>query len=501
MESEKTKEKASVGSTPGLFRQLACVLVISGTYLAGGTMIGWPAVLPLLYNDTSTEIEFTSYDTQWLVSIIQLPGLVTPLVAGFLMEKLGPCRLQSLCLLPTIGLWLLMAFLPTRTMLYIGRLGLGIANVMFTTVTVPLLAEISSPQIRGMLTSFSQTQFSTGLLVVYVMAKFLSWQLTTALCSAPLVFTFLFIFLVPESPYWLAKKNKDTEALQALSRLRGPDQDIKQELLRIKTGFLEQETSSLKDQFKKLKYSNNYKPIILILFVWCMSITGGQPVVFQYTVFLFKFAKVEVDPFTCTILVGLLRLLFSTISSLTVEFLGRRILYVGSGLVCGISLVLTACCLLFEVQPSWLIIVFVLVFVAGSGAGVCGMPYVLTGEVVPTAVRSLGSSLGSACYFLTSFGVLLTFPILSESIGMANCFFMFAFSNFSLAFLVWRWVPETQGRSLVELQDSFKESYEVGDTYRSLLEKQTVAIVVEGKGKTKCGVEEQNEKSRLSEQV
>lgn len=83
------------------------------------------------------------------------------------------------------------------------------------------VAEITQPRFRGMLATTGSTCVIVGVLIQFLLGSFLRWR-TVALCSACIpVISFLLLFLIPESPVWLAGKGKHSEARQALAWLRG----------------------------------------------------------------------------------------------------------------------------------------------------------------------------------------------------------------------------------------------------------------------------------------
>lgn len=68
-----------------------------------------------------------------------------------------------------------------------------------------LLAEISQPNLRGMLIGVPFVSYSCGILIVYGLGSLLDWR-TVAWCGLLLpVFSFIAIILGPESPTWLAR--------------------------------------------------------------------------------------------------------------------------------------------------------------------------------------------------------------------------------------------------------------------------------------------------------
>ncbi|XP_076031044.1 facilitated trehalose transporter Tret1-like [Oratosquilla oratoria] len=240
----------SVMSVPGFGRQLMCSLVLASTYLSMGCSSAWPNAIPKIVNDTYLSFHLTGADIRWIISTDSLSSLFGPIITGVLMEPLGPRRLVNWCVLPTIFLWIIMAYVPSKIALYVGRIGIGLINSIIITVAPPLSAELTSPEIRGMLGTMRMTASATGVLIMYIMIAFLPWKLATVLSAVPLVPVFVIFFFVPESPYWLVRKGRDSDALKALTLLRGPNGDSRSELDRIKKANEEQPSDNSCDQVR-----------------------------------------------------------------------------------------------------------------------------------------------------------------------------------------------------------------------------------------------------------
>lgn len=61
------------------------------------------------------------------------------------------------------------------------------------------------------------------------------------------------------------------------------------------------------------------------------------------------------------------------------------------------------------------------------------------------------------CLWTSNFLIGLTFPILLNTIGMSSAFFIFVVLNIGAFLFVKKYVPETKGRSLEELEQSFRQ--------------------------------------------
>ena len=176
----------------------------------------------------------------------------------------------------------------------------------------------------------------------------------------------------------------------------------------------------------------------------------------MYAAFFFENAGVTIDPFTCSVLIGVSRLLFTFISALVIDKLGRRNLFIGSALVCAITMLITGIALRVNMPSlNWLPLTALLIYVASFGLGSGPVPWILTGEMLPTPVRSIGASI-CTCIFTTSLFVLTeTFPDFLAYAGLDDAVFTFSFFHLLSGVVAWLFLPETRNKTLEELQTAF----------------------------------------------
>ncbi|XP_045613415.1 facilitated trehalose transporter Tret1-2 homolog [Procambarus clarkii] len=439
------------------WRQICASCVVVCAVLCTGMVVGWSVEVSRIMEDPNTNFNLTINDQEWLVSCAGVMAIFSTAASGMLVEAVGPCRLLGFVLLPaTIG-WILMAATDSLPWIYVGRVVTGGVGFMVTTVAQPLLAEMCTADVRGLLSSLPEMMVSVGMLLVYVMARFLDWQNTTLVCGLLIFPVSVAVLFVPESPYWLLKKGKEKIALRALMQLRAPEHDVDAELSTIRDSLVQQaQHGSFLQQFRSLKEPGNYRPVVLVTVIFILRELGGAMVIFMYSVFFFVNAGVSIDPFTCSVLVGICRLLFTLISASIIDRLGRRPLLITSSIICGLALFVTGGVLYSDDQGvGWVPLTAVMVYVASFGLGAGPVPWILLGELLPTPVRSLGASIVTSIFVMSLFLVTQVFPELTVVMGLRNAVLVFGAFEILLALVVFLFLPETRGRTLEELQNAF----------------------------------------------
>ncbi|XP_042878787.1 facilitated trehalose transporter Tret1-like [Penaeus japonicus] len=403
--------------------------------------------------------------------------MVSPLV-GFIAEHAGPRRLLIIAMFPVAGLWLLQAYSPYLWLLYLGRCLLSITSTVTFTVVQPLLAEFCPPGIRGLALALPELFGCAGLLLAYLLASLLPWDMATAVSAAPFLPLSLLILLVPESPYWLVRKKKIDAAERSLRLLLGRDGNVAEELLIIRSTTTQRQCQ-VKDQIRELRKARNAIPVVLLASVFMLRELGGKGPVFNFTVYMFRNAGVQLDAFYCTVFVGVARLASTCISACTLDLVGRKHLLVATAVICAASEGVAGAFLFLEVEcATWVPLASVIVFVVAYGLGMGPVPWTYLGELLPTPVRSLGAALVTCCYSIIFFIVNFLFLEVLSSLGLGLTLLIFGAANLAVAIIVLFHIPETKGRTLQDLENAFA-SENKGKALRQPIS--TVAGIVENK--------------------
>ncbi|XP_076053496.1 facilitated trehalose transporter Tret1-like [Oratosquilla oratoria] len=441
---------------PGFVVQTLCMLAVCGTTINNGFCCGWATLIVALEQDTRTNVSLDQEDIQLLVTVGCVFGFIGPFLAGGLSEVFGPRSILLVTMLFPIVLWPLLAFVPLRSVIWAARIGLSIANYIFLNITASLSAELVSPNIRGMLGVLPLICLWSGIVAVFVLIRYLSWHLVCFIGACPAAVLMIALFFVPESPYWLLRKERVEDARRSLEILRGRGTDVNNEFESIKIGIEQQPSYTFKDEFSQLFIPSNYKPILIMVVVLLASNMTGYFVIFLYAYLIIpEIGVTDFDPMTAIITLAIAGFVSSGISSFLLDRCGRRPLLIGSALMSAASLLAASILMIYPVLPGWSVLIFIHAFVFGTGLGSNTVPTVLTGEMIPTAVRYIGVAICMLAIALAQSLLAYVFPVMVSNIGLSYTFMTCSFFSVFLAVFTWKWVPETKGKSLVELQKEF----------------------------------------------
>lgn len=102
---------------------------------------------------------------------------------------------------------------------------------------------------------------SLGQLQVQILAIFDSYTILCYYCTALSIALFIGFLFIPESPFYLVKKERSVEAVKVLNRLRGPHCDVSMEIKDINDQL--QNQGSLKTSWTSMFTKVRLKSLII----------------------------------------------------------------------------------------------------------------------------------------------------------------------------------------------------------------------------------------------
>ncbi len=356
---------------------------------------------------------------------------------------------------------------------FLGGIGIGIASMS----TPMYIAEIAPAHLRGRLVSVNQIAIVGGIVLVYFVNYFIArcgdqaWNEATGwrwMFASGILPSFAFavlLFTIPESPRWLVEMDRAPEAERILSRVGG-EQHAQSELQSIRNALAAERGTWAELFSRQLR-----RPLTIgIALAVLQQVTGIN--VFLYfgtTIFKNMSASAGVDAgMLQQLVVGGASALSTIVAIATVDKWGRKPLMFFGAAGMGVSLLAMGFMAQSITDPNavsrWMLF-FIILYVVCFGLSLGPVTWVLLSEIYPTAIR--GRALGLATFFLwiADYAVTQTFPILDakeswfvKTFNHAFPFYIYAGFCLVLLGLLWRFVPETKGRTLEEIEQSWTSS-------------------------------------------
>jgi len=499
MDTQKKKEMMEtvhpIYTTKTVVIQVVMCFVANTALLSSGMTLGFTAVaLPYMLEENNILVVNKS-QASWIASLAAIATPVGCLISGPIIDKYGRRKgLLSLNIPAFIG-WLFVCISPSFVTLCIGRVLTGIACGLSSIPATVYIAESTTASIRGLLVVGTSIAISTGVAIVYILGLFIkeNWPLVAGICSIfPVIAGVMIGTILPESPAWLISKGKLEDATSSLKFLRGTDAvaDIQVELddMVSKAKSSQSKSQSLFSNIKAMGRPEGYKPLIIMnLFFFFQQMTGVFVVIF-YAVDVVKEAGVKTDPFLVAVMIGLIRLVFTVFAAWMSRRFGRRPTAIISGVGMTVSL-LTLASFLYsqatptydhtfehplennftsienenttlpfenEAEPSLVPLISIMVYILASTLGFLTLPWAMIGEVFPTKIRGVASGLTTCITYMVSFVAVKIYPSMLESLNKHGVFFFYGAMALLGTIFVIIWLPETQGKTLAEIEDLFR---------------------------------------------
>lgn len=455
----RREEESNAEPTGRTFLYLAASIANLASFTCGFAF-GWssPEIPKFKAHDSPLPRGLTLDQESWIGSLLPIGAGVGPLLAGILADKIGRKLTIIVGTIPLVIAFILAAIANEVYFLYLMRFlsGLGIG---FTFTVLPMyIGEISDDEVRGQLGSFMLLFISFGLTLAFCGGPYLSITLfNLLLLIIPVLFIFLFWIFVPESPYYLLKIGKKSEAEKALMKFRSQSSKGVQRELSLVNKSIEETTGSnagLGDLFatKALRKA----VFISIALVFFQQASGINVVVF-YAQDIFEAAGSTLPPEIAVILLGVVQILGCGLTPVLVNKYGKKALLLLSAV--GMTLFLAVLAYFFYLKESgqdvstlsWLPITSIIMYIIIYCLGIGPLPWAIMAELFPGNVKSLASTITASSCWILAFIITKYFTIVVNSWGQNGLYGLFSLVCIAGANFIYIYLPETSGKSVDEI--------------------------------------------------
>jgi len=489
------------------------LIVAMGGFLLGFDS----AVISGAINGIRTYFEMSDWELGFSVGCVIFGAMAGNILAGPLSDKFGRKKILIITsLLFTISaLW--SATATTYLSFVIARIigGIGIGGAIL--IAPIYIAEIAPPKLRGSLVSLNQLNIVLGISVAYFSNYFLkdldgeNWRWMLGVEAIPALIYFFGLFFVPKSPRWLILKlNEVTVAKKILVKIGG-DEFADKTIGEINKGIAKKEEKGTYAQF----FSKRLKTIVIIAFglAFFQQITGINAI-FYYAPTIFEQAGGSTDAaFLQAIVVGLINLVFTFVAIYLIDRLGRKPLLIIGTTAMAISLSLATLAFynasynintdalnkmsnkeiqvaltdlngqscdsqssLFELVSTKLnesqllefkqqevknfiqidatmVLIAILLYVAAFAISLGPVMWTMLSEIFPGNVKGIAISIVGFFNSLVSYTVTQFFPWELTNLGPTITFAIYASMAILSLLFVMKYVVETKGKTLEEVQE------------------------------------------------
>jgi len=396
--------------------------------------------------------------------------IVGAVVSGVLSDRFGRKRLLivsgALFTVSAVGTALAWDFVWFNLLRWLGGVGIGLAS----NLSPMYIAEVSPAETRGRFVSVNQLTIVIGILAAQIVNYSLAqavpedatisfireswngqygWRWMFGAETVPAFLFFLLMWLVPESPRWLVKYGRNTEAGRTLAHVGG-EAYARAELADIQATLATQEIGRV--NFRDLLEPKLLKILALGIFLAVFQQWCGINVIFNYAQEVFAAAGYGVSDIMFNIVVtGIVNLLFTFVAMATVDRFGRRgLMLVGAG---GLAVIYAILGTGYFAQSRGVhMLVLVVSAIACYAMTLAPVTWVIISEIFPNRIRGAAVSVAVVSLWIGCTALTFTFPLLKRGLGAHGAFWLYgAICVIGFVVILGR-LPETKGKSLEQIE-------------------------------------------------
>jgi MFS transporter, SP family, arabinose:H+ symporter len=406
----------------------------------------------------------------WAMGCALIGCLAGSVISGWLSDSFGRKKLlilaAALFVTASLGTGGAGSFTIFVLFRILGGIGIGLAS----NLSPMYIAEITPGNVRGRFVSLNQLTIVIGILA----AQIVNWRIAEPVaagattsdilaswngqtgwrwmfyaCTVPAVFFFILMWLVPESPRWLAKNQTNHNRVHKILSKIGGTSFADSELTSIEETLRSEETKS---DISLLRQPGISKILILGIVLAVFQQWCGINVIFNYAQEIFTKAGYSVSDILFNIVItGSVNLVFTFVGIFTVDRIGRKaLMLIGAGGLAGMFAI-TGAMYYFQIQGLPLLIM--VVSIIGCFAMSLGpVTWVVLSEIFPNRIRGFALSIATFALWAACFVLTYTFPLLNKLLNASGTFWLYGgICVFGFWFILKK-LPETKGKSLEEIE-------------------------------------------------
>ncbi|AYZ51130.1 sugar porter family MFS transporter [Klebsiella oxytoca] len=361
----------------------------------------------------------------------------------------------------------------------IARFILGLA-VGCASVTVPIyISELARPAQRERLVTVNELMIVTGQFLAYsVNASIVNfypdmshnWRLMLAIPALPGALLWIGMLVMPESPRFFVRKGQIDKAVAVLKTIRRPE-EVEQEIRDI------QQVSQIGINHGRFVDELKKKWVLQLILIGLMivlatRVTGVNTIMYYAPTVLKATGLGDAAAVTGAVANGVVSILATLLGMLLIGRHYRRKMFFTGQIGVTLSLVLIGLSfkLFFHMETvdgvsglhanftgaSYIILALMLMFLTFMQGWIAPVFWLMLAEIYPLRMRGLGMGFAVFGLWIFDFIIQSIFPILLNSYGGGMTFGFFAVTNVIMLILLVKFLPETRGLTLEQIEQKFR---------------------------------------------
>ena len=329
------------------------------------------------------------------------------------------------------------------------------------------LSEMAPTERRGAMSGRNEVMIAVGQLLAFLINAIIGsafyevpghWRVMLAVAALPALALFFGMLRMPESPRWLLAQGDRDAALKVLERVRTPER-AKAELVEVE-GLAARDAAEHEGGLATLRTEPWVRRVLLIGIGVAVSqqLSGINSVMYYGTLLLEQAGFSSSAALIANVANGVIAVIGMLTGMALIDRVGRRRLMIfGFTGITSMHLLIGLSALLLPegLGRAIFILIFVVLFVGCMQASIGFGAWIILAEIFPLKFRGAGIGISVLMMWLANATVTLLFPQVVSATGITVTFFLFSALGAACLFFFWRFVPETKGRSLEQIEESF----------------------------------------------
>ncbi|WP_210124079.1 sugar porter family MFS transporter [Staphylococcus sp. GDY8P91P] len=399
------------------------------------------------------DIPLNSFTEGLVVASMLVGAIFGSGASGPMSDRLGRRRVVFIIAIIYIVGALILALAPSMPVLVIGRLVIGLAVGGSTAIVPVYLSEMAPTEQRGSLSSLNQLMITIGILssylINYAFTPIEGWRWMLGLAVLPSLILLIGVAFMPESPRWLLE-HRSEKAARDVMKLTFKESEIDKEIADMK------EINAISESTWNVLKSPWLRPTLIIgsVFALLQQIIGINAIIYYAPTIFSKAGLGNATSILGTVGIGTVNVLITIVAIMIIDKIDRkRLLVIGNiGMVASLLIMAILVWTVGIQSSAWIMVACLTLFIIFFGFTWGPVLWVMLPELFP--MRARGSATGIAALVL-SIGSLLVaqlFPILTDVLSVEQVFLIFAAIGVCALIFVIKYLPETRGRSLEEIE-------------------------------------------------
>ncbi|XP_061382890.1 uncharacterized protein LOC116768521 [Danaus plexippus] len=405
-------------------------------------------------------------DLSWIASLLNITCFCGIAIVGILVETLGRKRTLSAVTSPIILYWLIVSYGQNKFTLLSSRILIGFFYGGILLLIHISIGEYMPPVLRPILSNIiSCIGISTGTLIGHILSILLNWRTVALIGILPTTLSAILPFFWVESPSWLASKGLYEEcenSFKTLYKKNNVSQEVKM--------LVNTEKQKQKGPNRTSEYLKNIKMACRQKYFWEVTFLGivtnlyrvasGRILFGTLAITILKEITKSTDILYFTFFVDGFVIIGYLISCALLCKFKMKTLLLTLGVVANLFLISLASVLYgfsaSNVYMAWIKVFLLALYFTSVSAGPLPVLETILTEIFPLKIKAFCITIqGFICGIFQFLSVKMS-PSMFLEIGYHGVFITHSLVMFLCLIYLWKFLPETNKRTLQEIEMYFK---------------------------------------------